>query len=115
MCDEWTEQCKTWTAHDDELWEKGVVSGTAYNKYTNKPLTLSELKELCKDWDAVRDIMSIDDFIEKRIVAKCHTCGAEMIEGHNHIGDGWKKRHYDIARESDEMRRNGTQGKEIDI
>ena len=46
---------------------------------------------------------------------ECDTCGAEMIEGHNHIGDGWSKRHYKMAQEYDKMIKEGKQGKVIDI
>jgi len=55
--------------------------------------------------------LDIDDYVFE----KCYTCGAEMTEGHNHDGDGWSKRHYDIVAKHEKMIKEGKQGKVIDI
>jgi hypothetical protein len=91
----------SWTDEDTAICERAEASGLAYDKYTGKPLTIDTMKELAKDFDMVRDIMSIDEFMEKRIYS------VPM--------DGWKKRHYDIAKKSDEMFKTHTEGDEIDI
>jgi len=56
-----------WTKRDTEICKKAKASGMAYDKYTGKPLNIDTLHELSKDYDRVRDIMSINDFMKKRV------------------------------------------------
>lgn len=57
----------SWTEEDTVICERAEASGLAYDKYTNEPLNIDTLIELAKEFDTVRDIMDVDDFIEKRI------------------------------------------------
>ena len=58
-----------WTQRDTDICKRAEASGLAYDKYTGEPLNIDTLHELSKEYDIVRDIMSIDEFMEKRIIS----------------------------------------------
>lgn len=58
-----------WTQRYTEICERAEASGLAYDKYTGLPLNIDTLDELASEYDTVRNIMSVDDFMEKRIIA----------------------------------------------
>jgi hypothetical protein len=58
-----------WTQRDTEICERAEASGLAVDKYTGKLMSFSDLQEMAIDYDRVRDIMSIDEFMDKRIIS----------------------------------------------
>lgn len=56
-----------WTKRDTEICERAESSGLAVDKYTGKLMSFTDLQEMAIDYNSVRDIMSLDDFMEKRI------------------------------------------------
>jgi len=56
-----------WTQADTDICERAEASGLALNKHTGKFITISEMKELGKEYDEVRHIIDVDEFMEKHI------------------------------------------------
>lgn len=56
-----------WTKRDTEICERAEASGLVVDKYTGKLMSFTDLQEMAIDYDRVRDIMSLDDFMEKRV------------------------------------------------
>jgi len=43
---EWLNQCKNWTEEDNRLFDEGRKSGTAINRFTDKPITKEDIIKL---------------------------------------------------------------------
>jgi hypothetical protein len=58
-----------WTAHDTAICERAEASGLALNSKTSKPLTFTELQELAKAFDQIRDKVTVDEFLKDKITS----------------------------------------------
>jgi len=58
-----------WTDHDTAICERAEASGLALNSKTGKPLTFTELQELAKAFDQIRDKVTVDEFLKDKITS----------------------------------------------
>lgn len=59
-----------WTDLDTSICERAEASGMAINVKTGQPMTFNELKELAPEYDKIRTITTVDEFLKDKMNSK---------------------------------------------
>lgn len=59
-----------WTPHDTAICVRAEASGMALSAKTGEPLTLQELRALTLQFDKVRSITTVDEFLKGKVNSK---------------------------------------------